>query len=145
MIKNTLTSSYLSPKISRYSKHLTDPFRSELSQRAGFFLAPLSQLLASAGGGGEMMEWHVEEATSTDVKHRFLTVPPAPDMRQDWVSVYQMSAERQSHDQGRCKAKQLQGNHCSRREEKEEWERRNDYCLTRVFLILMSWTSQCKK
>ena len=35
----------------------------------------------------------MEEATGTEVKHRVLTVPPAPDMRQDWVHVCQISKE----------------------------------------------------
>lgn len=73
----------------------------------------------------------MEEATSTDVKHRVLTVPPAPDMRQDWVSVYQMSKEGRAtikagiKSQTTCKAITAVGGR------ERRGERRNDYCLTR--------------
>lgn len=72
----------------------------------------------------------MEEATSTDMKHRILTVPPAPAMRQDLVSVYQMSKEGRTtvkvgvKSQTGCRVIIAVGG----RERREE--RRNYYCLT---------------
>ena len=72
----------------------------------------------------------MEEATSTEVKQRVLTVPPAPDMRQDRVRVCQTSKEDRATIKAGVKSQTAwkaitAGGGRERRE-----ERRKYYCLT---------------
>lgn len=72
----------------------------------------------------------MEEAASTDVKHRVLTVPPAPAGRQDLVSVYQMPKAGRATVKAGVKSQTgcrviMAGGGRERRE-----ERRNNYGLT---------------
>lgn len=61
----------------------------------------------------------MEEAASTDMKHRVLTVPPAPAGRQDLVSVYQMPKAGRGTVKAGVKSQMVQGNHCRRRKRKK--------------------------